>query len=403
MKSRWLNYAFVNLLIVATIGVILRYKITFSLPWIDQKHLLHGHSHFAFSGWISHSLLCLLTAHLAAIKGKEIWKKYQLIIIANLITAYGMLISFPMQGYGAWSISFSTLSIVTSYLFALKYWKDLSSNSAGNISGFCFKSALIFNLLSSIGTFALAGMMITKTIHQNWYLAAVYFFLHFQYNGWFFFTLLGLFIAKIEVFQMLIPTLKLIFWSFAFACIPAYVLSALWLPMHWSIYVLVVLSAFLQFYGWIKMVVLIKKNYTIIKELFPPKTRWLFLFSGIALSIKLLLQLGSTIPSLSQLAFGFRPIVIGYLHLVLLGMVSIFLIGYLVTFHLLSISNQLLFGIKIFVTGIIINELLLMLQGVAALSYANIPFIDIGLLLAALWLFIGIMMINFSLRKVTII
>ena len=173
--------------------------------------------------------------------------------------------------------------------------------------------------------------------------------------------------------------------------------------MHWSIYVLVVLSAFLQFYGWIKMVVLIKKNYTIIKELFPPKTRWLFLFSGIALSIKLLLQLGSTIPSLSQLAFGFRPIVIGYLHLVLLGMVSIFLIGYLVTFHLLSISNQLLFGIKIFVTGIIINELLLMLQGVAALSYANIPFIDIGLLLAALWLFIGIMMINFSLRKVTVI
>ena len=109
MKSRWLNYAFANLLIVATIGVILRYKIAFSLPWIDQKHLLHGHSHFAFSGWISHSLLCLLTAHLAAIKGKEIWKKYQLIIIANLITAYGMLISFPMQGYGAWSISFSIL------------------------------------------------------------------------------------------------------------------------------------------------------------------------------------------------------------------------------------------------------------------------------------------------------
>jgi hypothetical protein len=37
--------------------------------------------------------------------------------------------------------------------------------------------------------------------------------------------------------------------------------------------------------------------------------------SAIALSIKLLLQLGAVIPALSTWAFGLRPIVIGYLHL----------------------------------------------------------------------------------------
>ena len=65
MKKQWLRVAFFNLFLVACIGVILRYKIAFSLPFIDQKHLLHGHSHFAFSGWITHVLYVLLVIQLS--------------------------------------------------------------------------------------------------------------------------------------------------------------------------------------------------------------------------------------------------------------------------------------------------------------------------------------------------
>lgn len=62
--------------------------------------------------------------------------------------------------------------------------------------------------------------------------------------------------------------------------------------------------------------------------------KFLFALSAFALSLKFLLQLGSTYPPLSTLAFGFRPIVIAYLHLVLLGVITIFIIGYIVANHL---------------------------------------------------------------------
>ena len=224
---RWIRISLFNLLLVATLGVILRYKIAFALPFINQKHLLHGHSHFAFAGWATQALMVLLVAYLAARTNMNTLKKYQWILFANLITAYGMLIVFPIEGYGLLSIIFSTLSVFVSYVFAIMYWRDLNKLKTRDISHLWFKAALLFNAVSSLGAFALAGMMITKIIHQNWYLAAEYFYLHFQYNGWFFFACMGLFTGKIT--RSLIPqiALKKIFWLFAAAFIPAYFLSVL--------------------------------------------------------------------------------------------------------------------------------------------------------------------------------
>ncbi len=395
---RYTRLAFLNLLLVALAGFILRYKILFSLPFIDQKHLLHGHSHFAFSGWVTHALMLLLVQYLANKKGETVFIKYKWLINANLITAYGMLISFPIQGYGLYSISFSTLSILVSYVFAFRFWKDLNRLSEKNVSHWWMKAALAFNVLSSIGAFSLAFMMATKTIHQNWYLAAVYFFLHFQYNGWFFFACMGLAFAKF-LYNIPVAVQKRIFWLFAAACIPAYVLSALWLPIpKWS-FIIVVLAAFSQMAGWIIMVQYVKKQYALIKTLIPKNTLWLFVLSGIALSIKLLLQLGSVIPSLSKLAFGFRPIVIGYLHLILLGVITLFLLGFLMVEKNIQLKPLALTGVKIFTAGVIVNEFLLMLQGIAAISFSALPYINELLLVAAILLVSGIFVLTISQKK----
>lgn len=390
----WLKFSFLNLLLVSLIGVVLRYKIAFSLPFIDQKHLLHGHSHFAFAGWITHTLMLLLVQYLSRHQGDMVFRKYRFLLIANLVTAYGMLISFPLQGYGLWSISFSTLSIFTSYAFAVVYWKDLNRLPVKNTSHLWFKMAILLNALSSLGAFALAFMMANKIIHQNWYLAAVYFFLHFQYNGWFFFGAMGLLFSRIEQITGIQKALRNIFWLFCTASVPAYFLSALWLPMHPIIYWMVVSAAFAQVTGWAWFIRTISRNKTDILHNLPVSGRWLLLLAALALSIKLLLQLGSTIPSLSQLAFGFRPIVIGYLHLVLLGVISIFLIGYIVSYQLTETHKTFINGVKIFVAGIFINELFLMTQGVAALSYNSVPYIDYCLLAAALIMFTGIVCMN---------
>ncbi len=390
--QRWLKICLFNLLIVATIGVILRYKIGFSLPFIDQKHLLHGHSHFAFAGWITQALMVFLVAYLAKKQGENIFKKYRLILNANLVTAYAMLIAFPIEGYGLYSIIFSTLSIFVSYAFAIMYWKDLNRLTEKNISAYWFKAAVAFNALSSAGAFALAFMMFSKIIHQNWYLAAEYFYLHFQYNGWFFFACMGL-INTIVSANAPSVILKRIFILFAAAVLPAYFLSTLWMPIPLWVYILVIASALAQILGWIYMLGSIKKQAFVLNKMIPAIAKWLLVFSAIALSIKLLLQLGSTIPSLSDLAFGFRPIVIGYLHLVLLGIITLFILGYMFATGAIVINKKTNAGGGIFAAGIIINEVFLMTQGVASLYYINIPFINEALLIAAIIMFTGLLIL----------
>lgn len=397
--ARWLKITLFNLLIVATIGVILRYKILYPLPFVDQKHLLHGHSHFAFAGWITQAIMTLLVFYLSKQAGSGINKKYRWLLMANLVTAYGMLIAFPIQGYGLYSIIFSTASVLVSYVFAVVYWRDLIKLKKKAPCHLWFKAAVFFNALSSLGVFALVIMMILKMVHQNWYLAAEYFYLHFQYNGWFFFACMGLFTNFISRFVLDTASLKKIFRLFAFASVPAYFLSTLWMPLPLWFYILVVISAFAQLAGWLWLVCILKINWPVIRNYISSTAKIILALSALALTAKLLLQTGSTIPSLSDLAFGFRPIVIGYLHLVLLGVISLFLVGYMLAekyFHLDHVTKA---GVFVFSGGVVINELLLMIQGVAAISYNTLPFINEMLLGTALILFSGALLLTFSKRN----
>ncbi len=390
----WVRISFFNLLIVAAIGVTLRYKIIFSLPFIDQKHLLHGHSHFAFTGWVTQVLMALIVQSISDQKGENLFGKYRVLLWLNLASAYGMLFSFPVQGYGLVSISFSTLSILVSYVFAVWIWRDINRLPQKQISQWWFKAAVVWNALSSIGAFALAVMMATKTVHQNWYLLAVYWFLHFQYNGWFLFTCMGLLFYQLHKAGLVNPVFKTIFRLFAIACVPTYFLSALWLHIPLWMDAIVVAAALMQVVAWgifVKQMGVVKNALLSAAD---KLTAWLLLSSALAFSIKLLLQLGSTIPTLSNLAFGFRPVVIGYLHLVLLGVITLFIMGYCFLTKIIITGNMNAKGVLIFTGGVILNEALLMLQGVTSIGYIVVPYCNEALLGAAIIMFTGLLLLN---------
>ncbi|MDD2792364.1 MAG: hypothetical protein PHD73_04240 [Sediminibacterium sp.] len=297
------------------------------------------------------------------------------------------------------SIIFSTISIIASWLFAYIYWKDLNQLSIKTVSHSWLKAALVFNALSALGAFSLAFMMANKVVHQNWYLLSVYFFLHFQYNGWFLFACMGLLMDKIQGIFPDQRTLRQIFRLFLWACAPAYFLSALWLNLPVWLYVLVVAAALAQMYAWVKILQQFWLIRLSLKALLVPITRILLTLSAIAFTVKITLQLGSTIPSLSQLAFGFRPIVIGYLHLILLGVITLFLLGYIFSDKQISPEKNVRLAVAIFTAGVILNELLLMIQGVAAMTYTLVPGINELLLLTAIVLFSGMFLLNISARK----
>lgn len=411
----WLKFSLLNLLIVALIGLLMRYKIGFEFPYLDQKHLQHSHSHFAFSGWISHTLMVLMIVFLEKKKvllqaqddnrekniENRFFKKYSSILSANLICAYGMLVFFIIQGYGLFSIIFSTSSIIVSCVFAYYFVKDLKLISDDDLSKNWFKTALFFNVISSFGTFALAYMMISKNIHQNEYLASIYYYLHFQYNGWFFFACMGLLFSFLQLKPSENSFFKRTFWLFFLSCIPAYFLSTLWWDLPIWIYLITVVAAFIQVYAWFRFLIIIIKTKREFLYNFPFFLRYILLFVAFALSIKFLLQLGSTIPVLSTLAFGFRPIVIAYLHLVLLAIISLFLLFYVYANHLIHFNRQIKIGVITFLIGVLLNEIILAIQGVASFSYTPIPYVNEMLFGAAIVLVIGIGITAFySIKKV---
>lgn len=397
----WLKFSLLNLCIVALLGVLMRYKIGFEFPFFNQKNLQHSHSHFAFSGWVTHTLMTLMVYYLQTKIIGFSGNKYRKLIIYNLICSFGMLIFFILQGYGAISIVFSTASIFISYVFAYQFIKDLKLVDNDFLSKKWFKAALFFNAISSLGTFYLAYMMVSKNVVQDLYLSSIYYYLHFQYNGWFFFGCMGLVFGFLNLKKSEHPFFETTIKLFTIACIPAYFLSTLWLDLPLWLYVITVFAAIIQVFAWFKflwVLMQIKKNLLLN---YTRLLQYILVFICLALSIKLLLQLGSTVPFISQLAFGFRPIVIAYLHLILLAIITLFLLFYITANHLIFITRKLKIGILIFSIGVLLNEVVLAIQGVTSFSYTVIPYVNEILFGIALVLLFGIgFAAYFSLKKV---
>ncbi len=386
--ANWFKIGLLNLVIVALYGMTMRYKIAFDFPYFDQRNLLHAHSHFAFSAWVSHFLYTgLLLMLQSALPGKKL-RIYNLLIAANLLSAYGMLLSFTMQGYKVVSITFSTLSIVIAAIFAWNFIRDAKHLLHKGARPWAI-TGLLLNVLAAAGPFYLAYMIASKNLHHELYLGSVYYYLHFQYNGWFFF-------GSVAIALHLFPELqffKKYFLPFALTVIPTFFLSTLWTKMPVWLYVITVIATVIQLIAWMGIV---QKLYRMARQ---KSITWVAVFFYavvIALTIKFVLQTVSVIPSLSQLVFGFRPIVIAYLHLVLLGIYSLFIIAYLLKKGYIRPASRTRNAVFLFLAGVMLNELLLTIQGIGAFSYIAIPYINellfgasVVLLLSAAWIFLS--------------
>src|SRR5690606_19867172 len=77
-------------------------------------------------------------------------------------------------------------------------------------------------------------------------LASIYFFLHFQYNGWFMFACFGLAHHWLQRQGIFPKHASFVFWAFALTSIPTYLLSVLWWNIPSWLYALVVSAVILQ-------------------------------------------------------------------------------------------------------------------------------------------------------------
>lgn len=389
----WIHkLALVNLMVLAFLGFILRYKIAFSLPFIHQKHLLHAHSHFAFSGWVAQMIMTCILLTFQSHYSKKQNSIFQRLLIFNSLFSYAQLIAFLVQGYGFYSIVFSSISTLLSYYFGFVFWR-IANKSIHQLNAKFFKAAFVFHFLSSLGTASLVYLMINQITNAEWYLASVYFFLHFEYNGFFIFSIFGFFFTLIHHWNVPIKKQEFIFWPLAISLPIAYLLSIIWVNLPWYIYSFAVFAAAVQFIYWFKIFVVFVRS-PLIQNKINGIVKFLFWLAFLAGTLKFTLQLLSVIPSVSQYAFGFRPIVIAYLHLVLLGFISLFLIAYFIQNGFLPIHRKIKLGLIIFVIGIMGNELILMFQGLSFFGFWSPPYSNEILLGMAGLMFLGLVGVN---------
>lgn len=395
---RWIKISVFNFTLLAFVGCLLRYKIAFALPFIDQKHLLHAHSHFAFAGWVSQILMCILLHTLN--KDTLAWnlkiKKFEKILVLNLITAYGMLISFAIQGYATYSIIFSTASILVSYWFAIAVLPEIKNSEIHHITKKYFNAALLFNVISSIGPFALAFMMVNHFLNQDYLLGALFYYLHFQYNGWFLFVIFGT-MNQFIVDQNVNFNFSRNFKILVLAAIMTLFLSIPWIDKQNTLGILLFAIVILQLKVFIDFIRALgnkaKISLSFGSRIFLPMT----LVITFAILLKGILQLLILVPSLDQYAFGIRPVIIAYLHLVLIGIVSFYIFYYLLRENLIIFNNRINSGLIIFLLGFILNEIILVLQGLFFLNIVGLPFTNEALFMVALIMFMGLLVVTFGL------
>jgi len=330
------------------------------MSWVKYKNLLQGHSHVAFLGWGYIATIGLIMHNFISVtKLQHKIYKVSLFIIFSVITL--MLISFPLTGYGIFSIVLLSVFGITSYVLLYKILKDINGET---IAVKLIKWGIYYYLISSLATWFLAGVIVTQG-KTDLYYNTVYFYLHFLYNGFFVFAIFGLLFKVFEKQQILIDSkLQNRFFIFLnIACIPAYALSVLWSTNSSIYYIVGFIASILQL---ISLLFLMKIIRTVLKELKWNATSLLLLkFGLLAYSLKIIAQIASSFPFIVQKSLALKPFfIIGYLHLFTLAFMSVILLLLLQQFgkiYLNSIISKI--GVFSFLVGVLTTELLIFLQG----------------------------------------
>lgn len=394
MPRVFIHFTFLFFSLTALSGVWMRFFFIKQNEIIPYTNVLHGHSHLAMLGWaFIGAFIIFISIFWKRIKQK---KQAILILFSLCIASLLMFIAFLYQGYDVLSIIFATLHIFIEYWAAVFVYKILKKETDIPKSGKLFiNSALLALVISSIGPYMLGITSATGLKDTYYFDMAMYFYLHFQYNGWLTLFLIGLFIIIVHMKKIPIEgsSLKLGFWFYFLSLFPGYFLSILFIDLGSIIPILATIGSIGQWIGILFILSALKKMWGLIRRHYSKLTMNCLWITLILLFMKSTAELGLISPALADLVYETRSIVIGYLHLTLLGFVSIFIITQYLMVNLIDSKTKVSTnGFIIFITGFALNELLLFSQGLFDwLKLVGIPFFTEGLFVASGLLLIGVM------------
>lgn len=398
MKSKegWINLSILNLCVLAAFGLLIRSKMVFDMPFIDYNRLVETHGHFAFMGWATFTLLTLMIYELP---GELYYKKiYQFMLMLFFLCSWAILFTSPFESCKSISEYISFFYILLTYVFSWIFIRDILKINASGTVKLLSISSLLSLVLSSVGIIMSTYLFAVKSLNAILYRDAMFGYLHMQYNG--FFTLAVFALIYNKIIQNTTHPSRRTIHGFAvmlsLSIIPSMFLTFLW---HQTNLLLHILSATGFILLLLSLILFFISAPLLLHEfrMITPAIRYMAVLSISAFIIKVFLQSLTFFSSVNVLVFGNRPMIMGFLHLVFLGFITLFLITYFAQKKLLNIRHKFTrFACALFTLAILFNEILLVLQGLGDIFISGSPLFSWYLWIAAILLFSGALLIAIS-------
>ncbi len=346
--------------LAAALGLVLRLAFVVDLPgWIEYRNVQHAHSHIALLGWLFGALYLIITA-VFPVQAKNYRRLYWMLQGAVV----GMAITFPFGGYNPVSIIFTTIHILLSYVFAYRLWRELGYSKATGWAVSLLKASLVFMVISTIGTWSLGPILALDLKGSAWYYGAIQFYLHFQFNGWLIFSALAIFFRILEKNKVRVndQLFSCFFIALMFATVFTFALAVTWSTPLPVIFGINSVGALVQLISLALLILVIRQALEKLPRLFSVLSARLLLIAALALVIKVFIQTAVVIPEVAEISYTIRNFAVGFIHLLMLGCLSLFL------FVMISEVTRFpmhVAGLWMFVVGVLTTELLLFGQGVA--------------------------------------
>ena len=392
-------WAVVSFLLAVILGLVLRSAFILELPeWIQFRHVLHAHSHVAMLGWI-YSAFFVLIVYWFNLPGKS----YKWLFWITQVSILGMLITFCLQGYGVFSIIFNSLHIILSYIFTYKVFQDLK-RAPKSPSLLLLKCGFFFLLISTLSPWALGIIMNTPLRGSPIYYGTIQFYLHFQFNGWMFFTALAVFFKFLESknFSISNAVFKKFYWLLIVSCVLTFALSISWSTPYKVIFWTNSLGVILQIVALYYLYEIFKALQNEIKSHVGKWSYRLFLIAFWSFCLKIIVQGLVAIPDLAIISYTIRNFVVGFIHLVMLGVLSLFIFGIYSEQNNRICPRNAIKGFRLFIFGFLATEFLLFFQGFLLwIQKGFIPYYHHLITGMSVFMFIGVAFYLLSVSRIS--
>ncbi len=398
--SGWFQIALVNFLVAATIGVLLRFAFVAEIPGFHFRKFMYAHSHVAMLGWLFQGFFAVLLPKLFV---SRIPNGIQRLFWLSQFMVLGMAIAFPIVGYTSWAILFAAGHVVVSYGFVYVIWKALGVRRYDFLLGVLFiRTALILMVISTLSLLAIGPIMASGLRDHEIFYWAVQWFLHFQFNGWFLFMALGLWFVQMESdgISLSVTRVRTFFWWLLGSTPLTFALAIAWSNPNRFVFAVNSFGILVQTIALILFVRFLILDKIQLKDW----TGWskrLLVIALVSFLGKLCIQGLVILPAVAEMAYTLRNYVIGFIHLITLGSLTMLMLSLAIRNQMISFRNAIApAGLIILVFGFLGSEFLLFLQGTMFwLSFGFMPWYHEMLFVISIGLPVGISLFLFGISR----